>query len=208
MASQTPKDLVAVAHLVSRAERERHNLHSGGVLWFTGLPASGKSTLAMLAERRLVDQGIGAYVLDGDNIRLGLSSDLGFSSADRSENLRRVAEVARIMADAGLVCIAAFISPLRKDRERASAIIAAGFHEIYIKASLAACEARDPKGLYAKARASLIAEFSGISSPYEAPSTPDLVVDTEQSGIDSCVEQIVRCAMRAFAASKELSARP
>jgi adenylyl-sulfate kinase len=166
------------------------------VLWFTGLPASGKSTLASLLEQRLWAKGIGAYVLDGDNIRRGLSSDLGFSPEDRSENLRRAAEVAKLLADAGFVCIAAFISPMRGDRERARAINGADFHEIYIRASLPACEARDPKGLYRKARAGLLADFSGVSAPYEPPSGPDLVVDTEHGQIDACVEQILKYTVR------------
>lgn len=192
MAEPKSKNITPVAHGVQRAERERRNGHRGGVLWFTGLPASGKSTLASLLEQRLCAQGIMAYVLDGDNIRRGLSSDLGFSPEDRSENLRRAAEVAKLFADAGFVCIAAFISPMRRDRERARAINGADFHEVYIRASLPVCEARDPKGLYRKARAGLLADFSGVSAPYEPPSKPDLVVDTEHGQIDACVEQILR----------------
>ncbi len=196
MSEPTSKNLTVVAHGVGRAERERRNRHSGAVLWFTGLPASGKSTLAMLLERKLHDAGIQTYVLDGDNIRRGLSSDLGFSQVERSENLRRVAEVAALMADAGFVCVAAFISPLRRDRDQARQIVGAGFHEIYIKASVATCEARDPKGLYRKARVGLVREFSGVSAPYEAPKEPDLVVDTERAGIDSCVARILDYAAR------------
>lgn len=183
---------------MGRAERERKNGHRGGVLWFTGMPASGKSTLALRLEQRLCREGIMAYVLDGDNIRGGLSADLGFSPADRSENLRRVAEVAKLLADAGFVCIAAFISPLRSDRDQARAINGADFQEIYIKASLPACEARDPKGLYRKARAGLLAEFTGVSAPYEPPSSPDLVIDTERGEIETCVEQIFSYAVRHF----------
>jgi len=190
------QNVLSVAHGVSREERELRNSHRGGVLWFTGLPASGKSTLAMRVERRLHGKSIQAYVLDGDNVRQGLSSDLGFSPADRSENLRRVAEVAKLVADAGLVCIAAFISPLRLDRDRARAINDGDFHEIFIKATLATCESRDPKGLYKKARAGLIAEFSGISAPYESPTNPDLTIDTENAGIDACVEQIAEYVTR------------
>jgi adenylyl-sulfate kinase len=189
------KNVSTVAHGVRRAERELRNRHRGAVLWFTGLPASGKSTLAMLLEKKLHDHGMQAYVLDGDNIRRGLSRDLAFNSADRSENLRRVAEVAKLMADAGFVCIAAFISPLRKDRERARSINGADFHEIYIRASLATCEARDPKGLYKKARAGLVEEFSGVSAPYEAPEEADFVADTEKSGADVCVDGIFTYAM-------------
>jgi len=193
------RNISSVVHGVSRAERERWNGHRGGVLWFTGLPASGKSTLAALLEQRLHKERVSAYMLDGDNIRAGLSADLGFSPAERSENLRRVAEVAKLLVDAGFVCIAAFISPLSRDRDQARAINGADFHEIYIKASLAACEARDPKGLYRKARAGLLAEFSGVSAPYEPPPSPDLVVDTEQSDIDACVEQSLHHAVRRLA---------
>ncbi len=198
MAEPKSKNIAPVAHGVQRAERERKNGHRGGVLWLTGMPASGKSTLALRLEQRLYQEGITAYVLDGDNIRGGLSADLGFSPADRSENLRRVAEVAKLLADAGLVCIAAFISPLRRDRDQARAINGADFHEIYIKASLPTCEARDPKGLYRKARAGLLAEFTGVSAPYEPPSNPDLVIDTEHGEVDACVEQIFSHAVRHF----------
>jgi bifunctional enzyme CysN/CysC len=196
VAQPKSKNIASVAHGVRRTERERNNGHRGGVLWFTGLPASGKSTLALLLEQRLYREGIAAYVLDGDNIRRGLSADLGFSAADRSENLRRVAEVAKLLADAGFVCIAAFISPLRRDRDQARAINGADFHEIYIKASLPACEARDPKGLYRQARAGLLADFSGVGAPYEPPSSPDLIVDTEHWEIDACVERIFNHAVR------------
>ena len=199
VAEPKSKNIALVAHGVRRTERELQNGHRGGVLWFTGLPASGKSTLALLLEQRLCAEGMMAYVLDGDNIRRGLSSDLGFSPGDRSENLRRVAEVAKLFADAGFVCIAAFISPLRRDRDQARAINGADFDEIYIKASLAACEARDPKGLYKKARAGLVAEFSGVSAPYEPPPNPDLVVDTEKSEIGACVERIFSHAVRRLA---------
>lgn len=198
MTEPKSKNLTPVAHGVGRAERERKNGHRGGVLWFTGMPASGKSTLALRLEQRLCREGIMAYVLDGDNIRGGLSADLGFSPPDRSENLRRVAEVAKLLADAGFVCIAAFISPLRSDRDQARAINGADFQEIYIKASLPACEARDPKGLYRKARAGLLAEFTGVSAPYEPPSSPDLVIDTERGEIETCVEQIFSYAVRHF----------
>jgi len=198
MTEPKSKNITPVAHGVQRAERERKNGHRGGVLWLTGMPASGKSTLALRLEQRLYQEGVMAYVLDGDNIRGGLSADLGFSPADRSENLRRVAEVAKLLADAGFVCVAAFISPLRSDRDQARAINGADFHEIYIKASLPACEARDPKGLYRKARAGLLAEFTGVSAPYEPPSSPDLVIDTEHGEIDACVEQIFSHAVRHF----------
>ena len=164
---------------MSRAEREARNAHRGAVLWLTGLSGAGKSTLAMRAERALHDRGRLAYVLDGDNVRRGLSSDLGFSVDDRDENLRRVAELAALFADAGFIVISAFISPMAKERSFARGRCGASFHEIYVRASLATCERRDPKGLYARARRHEIPDFTGISSPFEAPTEPQLVVDTE-----------------------------
>jgi bifunctional enzyme CysN/CysC len=198
--------IVPVAHRVSRVQRERRNRHRGAVFWLTGLPASGKSTLAMRLEQRLFEIGCQTYVLDGDNVRKGLNSDLSFSAADRSENLRRVAEVAKLIADAGLACIVAFISPMRGDRRRAREITATDFHEIYIKASLAACEARDPKGHYKLARAGQIAEFSGMTAPYEIPLDPDLVIDTERDGIETCVASLFQYTVRCLNASGSMRA--
>lgn len=150
-------------------------------IWLTGLSAAGKSTLAFALERLLIEAGHPCYVLDGDNVRHGLNSNLGFSAEDRSENIRRVAEVAKLMNDAGLIVITAFISPFRDDRAKARAIIGEGvFQEVYVSADLAACEERDPKGLYKKARAGQLAEFTGISSPYEVPDAPELIIDTSQ----------------------------
>lgn len=150
-------------------------------IWLTGLSAAGKSTLAFALERLLIEAGHPCYVLDGDNVRHGLNSNLGFSAEDRSENIRRVAEVAKLMNDAGLIVITAFISPFRDDRANARAIIGEGlFQEVYVSADLAACEARDPKGLYKKARAGQVPDFTGISSPYEAPENPALVIDTSE----------------------------
>lgn len=191
----TPKsqNLYAVSHLLDRGTRAQLKGHYGGVFWFTGLSGAGKSTLSMAVEKALYDRGYHTYVLDGDNIRHGLNADLGFSPEDRAENIRRVGEVAALMADSGQIVITAFISPYRADRERARTAVGPGqFHEIHVKAGLAACEARDPKGLYRKARAGEIAEFTGISSPYEAPDNPELVVDTEDNDVDTCVAQIVR----------------
>lgn len=168
-----------VPHLVSRAERERRHAHRGCVVWLTGLSGAGKSTLAMRAERALFDRGRQAYVLDGDNVRRGLSSDLGFSVAHRDENLRRVAEAAALFADAGFVVLSAFISPLARERAFARGRYPSNFHEVYVRASLAVCEARDPKGLYARARRNEIPDFTGVSSPFEPPESPELVVDTE-----------------------------
>ncbi|BBU71533.1 adenylyl-sulfate kinase [Fluviibacter phosphoraccumulans] len=158
-------------------------------IWLTGLSAAGKSTLAFALERLLIEAGHPCYVLDGDNVRHGLNSNLGFSAVDRSENIRRVAEVAKLMNDAGLIVITAFISPFREDRAKARAIIGEGvFQEVYVSADLAACEARDPKGLYKKARAGQVPEFTGISSPYEAPESPALVVDSTKLDISSALE--------------------
>jgi bifunctional enzyme CysN/CysC len=180
-------NLVTTAPSLKPVERAAMNGHPGGVLWFTGLPAAGKSMLAMALQRRLFDQGHQVYVLDGDNLRQGLNRDLGFSAADRSENIRRVAELARLFADAGFIVIAAFISPYRADRQSAREIVGQGFHEIFIDADLATCERRDPKGHYARARAGEIAEFTGISAPYEAPLHADLTVPTATRSVDEAV---------------------
>jgi len=163
--------------------RHARNKHKGAVVWFTGLSASGKSTLATALERELFDRGWQAFVLDGDNIRFGLSSDLGFSAGDRSENIRRVAEVAKLLAEAGVIAIAAFISPNRNDRMRARQIMEREgqdltFAEVYLSTSLAVCEARDPKNLYARARAGEIKDFTGVSAPFEAPDQAEVVIDT------------------------------
>lgn len=158
-------------------------------LWFTGFSGSGKSTLAFAMERLLVGQGIACCVLDGDNIRHGLCSDLGFDAHSRTENIRRVAEVARLMNDAGLVVMAAFISPYRRDRDRARDIIGAErFHEIHLSAPLDVCEGRDPKGLYRKARAGVLSGFTGIDDPYEAPLAPDEALNTDSLSLERCME--------------------
>jgi bifunctional enzyme CysN/CysC len=145
----------------------------------------------MAVERELFRRGLQVYVLDGDNIRNGLSADLSFAPEDRAENIRRVGEVAALFADAGTIAITAFISPYRSDRQRARSAARDSFHEIYIKADLAACETRDPKGLYLRARRGEIAEFTGISAPYEAPESPDLIVDTQQMSIEDCVTHVI-----------------
>lgn len=171
-------NITAVAHGVSDQERWRRHGHRGGVLWLTGLPGSGKSTLAFELERRLFAAGYRAYVLDGDNLRHGLNADLGFSPADRTENIRRVGEVAALFAGAGMVVITAFISPYRFDRAAARKAAKGNFHEIFLSAGLAVCEKRDPKGLYKKARRGEISEFTGVTAPYEAPESPELTIDT------------------------------
>lgn len=177
---------------VSREDRESLNGHRGGVLWFTGLSGAGKSTLADALEKRLFTEGIRTYILDGDNIRQGLNQDLGFSPEDRSENIRRIAEVAKLFTEAGVLVLTAFISPYHMDRKQARDIIREDdFIEIYVRCSIEECEKRDIKGLYAKARRGEITQFTGISAPYEVPEHPDIVVSTEEKNIEQCVEEII-----------------
>jgi adenylyl-sulfate kinase len=165
---------------------------TGCVVWLTGLSGSGKSTIAGELERRLLDKGRPVWVLDGDKVREGLCSDLGFSPEHRKENIRRVAEVARLFADAGLLCVVAFISPYRADRDRARGLLPVGrFIEVYLSAPLEACERRDPKGLYAKARAGLLKDFTGVSAPYEAPLKPELELRTDKLTVAECVSTLV-----------------
>lgn len=186
------ENIFKVDHAMDEQGRAAHKGHMGGVFWFTGLSGAGKSTLAMAVEKALYEKGYHTYVLDGDNVRYGLNSDLGFSPEDRAENIRRVGEVSALMADAGLICVTAFISPYRDDRDRARAAAPEKFHEIHVAADLETCEARDPKGLYKKARAGDIKEFTGIDSPYEPPENPDLVVNTKDNDIETCVKQVLR----------------
>ena len=191
-------NITAVGHGVAREARALRNGHKGGILWFTGLSGAGKSTLALALEARLFAKGYHVYVLDGDNVRGGLNSNLGFSPEDRAENIRRVGEVAGLFADAGFLVISSFISPYRSDRERARQAAPDAFHEIYIKASLEACEERDPKGLYKRARAGEIPEFTGISSPYEAPESPQLIVRTDLLGVEESLSELAAYVERAF----------
>jgi adenylylsulfate kinase len=177
---------------VTKQDRRSLNGHKSAVLWFTGLSGSGKSTLANALEKRLHHHGMHTYLLDGDNIRHGINRDLGFSPEDRTENIRRIGEIARLFVDAGLLVLTAFISPYRADREAARSLVAGDeFIEIYLKCSLETCEQRDPKGLYRKARAGEIPEFTGISSPYEEPLQPELIVETDRQTLDESVEQII-----------------
>lgn len=177
---------------VRREERESLLGQNGGTIWLTGLSAAGKSTLAFALERALVARERACYVLDGDNVRHGLNRNLGFSAEDRTENIRRIAEVARLMNDAGLIIITAFISPFIADREMARQIIGSNqFREVFVSTPLAVCEARDPKGLYTKARAGELAEFTGISSPYEVPAHPDLIINTAQTSTEQAVLQLI-----------------
>ena len=177
---------------VDREARSRQRGHRSVILWFTGLSGSGKSTLANAVNAVLFERGLATYVLDGDNIRHGLCKDLGFSDADREENIRRIGEVAKLFVDAGVITLTAFVSPFRADRDKARALVADGdFIEVYCAADLAVCEDRDPKGLYAKARAGVIKEFTGISSPYEAPEAPELRVDTGSQSLEESVASVI-----------------
>ena len=177
---------------ITREDRERLNGHKGCILWMTGLSGAGKSTLAHAIEERLHRMGCRTYVLDGDNVRHGLNGDLGFSPEDREENIRRIGEVAKLMMEAGVIAITAFISPYRKDRDKVRAMVGEGdFIEIYCQAPLEVCEQRDVKGLYQKARAGEIPEFTGISAPYEAPEDPELLVRTGEHDLESCTGQVI-----------------
>ncbi|HXX53715.1 MAG TPA: adenylyl-sulfate kinase [Thermodesulfovibrionales bacterium] len=178
--------------LVKRPDRSKLNNHESGLVWFTGLSASGKSTIAHAVEKELHDKGIRTYVLDGDNVRHGLNSNLGFSPEDRKENIRRIGEVAKLMADAGIVVFTAFISPYREDRDTIRRLFAGdNFYEVFVKCSLEECERRDPKGFYKKARAGIIKNYTGISSPYEDPLSPELIVDTEHQTLEESVNQVI-----------------
>ena len=177
---------------IKREHREKLNEHKGKILWFTGLSGAGKSTLAHALEEQLHDYGARTYVLDGDNVRKGLCKDLGFSEQDRVENIRRIGEMSRIMMDAGLIVMTAFISPFRRDRRIVRKLVEEGdFIEIFCDAPLNVCESRDVKGLYEKARAGEIPEFTGISSPYDTPENPELIVDSGNSTIEECVDEII-----------------
>ena len=183
-------NIVTVMHRVSAKERWDINKHKGGVLWFTGLPGSGKSTLAIELEHRLFQSGKLAYVLDGDNVRHGLSSDLGFSPEDRTENIRRIGEVATLFAEAGFIVITAFISPYQADRDLARSCAGDMFKEVFIGTPVEICEDRDPKGHYQMARAGKIAQFTGVSAPYEAPTSSELTVTTSDREIADCVREL------------------
>ena len=202
-------NVAIIDHGVSRAARARRNRHAGGVIWLTGLSGAGKSTLAIAAEDHLFRKGYQVYALDGDNVRHGLNATLGFSPEDRAENIRRVGEVAALFADAGFVVLTAFISPYRSDRERARAaadrVSSRGFHEVYVRAPLAVCEARDPKGLYRRARAGEIADFTGVSAPYEPPERPELTVDTADRPVEQSLHVLIGHIERHFALTGEAS---
>ncbi|MES9827646.1 MAG: adenylyl-sulfate kinase [Candidatus Thiodiazotropha sp.] len=178
--------------VINREQREKMNLHRAKLLWFTGLSGSGKSTLAHALEERLHQRGCRTYVFDGDNVRHGLCRDLGFGIEDRTENIRRIGEMSKLFVDAGVIALTAFISPIRKDRDNVRRLFQTDdFIEVYVKASLETCESRDVKGLYKKARAGVIPNFTGISSPYEIPDKPEIVIDTENREIDECVNSLL-----------------
>jgi adenylylsulfate kinase len=177
---------------VSKEDRNRLNQHDSGVIWFTGLSASGKSTIAHHIEKELYQQGIRAYTFDGDNIRHGLNANLGFSDADRKENIRRIVEVAKLFVDAGLIVLASFITPMREQRayvrERFNDV---KYLEVYVKCSIEECVRRDPKGLYRKAIGGMISNYTGISSPFEEPENPDLVLDTHRLSVEESVNIVL-----------------
>ncbi|MBV7269158.1 adenylyl-sulfate kinase [Winogradskyella luteola] len=186
------KHIIPHNYHVSKTDRVASNKHNSFLIWFTGLSGSGKSTIANLVERNLFQKGIKTYSLDGDNIRKGINNDLSFSPEDRTENIRRIAEVANLMVDAGLVVLAAFVSPYKKDRENIRTIVKdVNFVEIYINTSIEECERRDVKGLYKKARAGEIKNMTGISAPYEAPDNPNIEIKTENESIEDAVKRIV-----------------
>lgn len=188
----TNKNIIAHNYKVSCEDRRSKNKHNSFLIWFTGLSGSGKSTIANMVEQELWKKGISTYTLDGDNVRKGINSSLGFSPEDRTENIRRIAEISNLMIDAGLVVLAAFISPYKKDRENIKNIVKdVNFVEIYINTSIEECEHRDVKGLYKKARAGEIKNMTGISAPYEAPSTPDIEIKTENETVDQAVKRIL-----------------
>lgn len=192
MTEQKATNVTWHEHHVSKAERCALNKHKGALLWFTGLSGSGKSTVANTVDHMLHSQGKHTFVLDGDNVRMGLNKNLGFSPEDRTENIRRIGEVGKLFVDAGTITMTAFISPYREDRDKIRELLEPGeFIEVYVQASLDTCEQRDPKGLYKKARAGEIKEFTGISAPYEEPAKPELVLDSDSKGIDELAQEVV-----------------
>lgn len=184
---------------INRRLREKLLEQKSMILWFTGLSGSGKSTIAHAAEERLHTMGRLTYVFDGDNVRHGLCSDLSFSPEGRSENLRRIAEMVKLFLDAGIICMSAFISPLREDRQKVRQIIdCSRFYEVYVSCPLEVCEERDVKGLYKMARQGKIKNYTGISAPYEEPENPDLVLETHKCSLDQCVEKVVDFTLQAM----------
>ena len=176
---------------VSRQDREKLLKQKGVLIWFTGLSGSGKSTVATMLEKKLYDMGKLTYLLDGDNVRHGLNSDLGFSKEDRVENIRRIAEISKLFVDSGIITITTFISPFIKDREAVRKLLKEDFIEVYVDCPIEVCEKRDPKGIYKKARKGEIKDFTGIDSPYEAPVNPEITVRTHINSLDECVSKII-----------------
>ena len=192
MADQKATNVTWHEHRVSAADRQTLMGHRGALLWFTGLSGAGKSTVANAVDHLLNQKGVHTYVLDGDNVRMGLNKNLGFSPEDRTENIRRIGEVGKLFADAGLITLTAFISPYREDRDAARALFEQGqFLEVYVKASLETCEARDPKGLYKKARAGEIKGFTGIDAPYEEPRNPEITLDSDGKDVDALAGEVI-----------------
>jgi len=192
MTDQKATNIVWHQGNVTRADREKINGHKACTVWLTGLSGSGKSTIAVDLEKRLWERGIRSYILDGDNIRHGLNKNLGFSPADRTENIRRIGEVAKLFTEAGVVALTAFISPYRADRDQVRVLMAAGdFVEVHVDCPVEVCEQRDVKGLYKKARAGEIKEFTGISAPYEAPTKPELTLNTAGQSVEASANQIL-----------------
>ncbi len=192
MAEQKATNVTWHDHRVSKEERCKQNGHKGACLWFTGLSGSGKSTIANTVDHKLFEMGKHTFVLDGDNIRMGLNKNLGFSPEDRTENIRRIGEVAKLFADGAHIVTTAFISPYREDRDAVRELIPDGeFLEILVDASLETCESRDPKGLYKKARAGEIKGFTGIDAPYEAPESAELVLDSDSKGIEELANEVI-----------------
>jgi adenylylsulfate kinase len=192
MTERKATNIVWHAGNVTRADREKINGHKGFTVWFTGLSGSGKSTIAVAVEKALWDRGVRTYILDGDNVRHGLNANLGFSPEDRTENIRRIGEVAKLFNDAGLVALTAFISPYRADRDKVRALMSEGdFLEVFVDCPVEECEKRDVKGLYAKARAGQIKEFTGISAPYEEPAKPELVLRTAELSEQQSVDKVI-----------------
>jgi adenylylsulfate kinase len=192
MAEQRATNIVWHQGAVNREDRQRLNGHRGCTVWLTGLSGAGKSTIAVDLEKRLLERGVRTYILDGDNVRHGLNKNLGFSPEDRTENIRRIGEVAKLFTDAGMVALTAFISPYRADRDQVRGLMAAGdFIEVFVDCPVDVCEQRDVKGLYKKARAGEIKEFTGVSAPYEAPLRPELALDTSAQSVEESAKQIL-----------------
>ena len=187
------QNIIPHLHKVSKKDRQENNGHPSKVVWFTGLSGSGKSTVAGKLEEELYKKGWHTYLLDGDNVRMGLNKDLGFSLEDRTENIRRIGEVSKLFVDAGVVVLSAFVSPLREDRDFVRSLFPKGeFVEVFVECPLEVCEQRDVKGLYAKARQGEIKDFTGISSPFEAPLKPEVVIHTATESLSASVEKLVK----------------